>query len=118
MKGGRPAQFIGVRIRDLRVAFRSPAGHRRGFYARWRPNLGRWECQVSGFGMVARHWFASSQTLALGELRLIPCLWDWRRIVVDESREWDGIPDGGYCGPHGANPVALFPLAGQGGVFA
>lgn len=116
--GGRPPQFIGPRMRDVRVRFRSPAGHMRGFYARWRPNLGQWECQVSGFGMSPRQWFSASQTMALGELRSIQCLWDWRRIVVDESPQWDGIPDGGYCGPHGRRAVPLFPLAERGGVFA
>ncbi len=104
-------------MRDLRVRFRSPAGHSRGFYARWRPRLGQWECQLSGFGMAERQWFSACQTLALGHLRSIRCVWDWRRIVVDESYAWDGVPDAGYCAAHGRGAVPFFPLAEQGRAF-
>jgi hypothetical protein len=93
---GRNRELIGVRSKDLRIRFVSSAGHKRGFYARHRRHLGAWECQVSGYGMQPRRWFSPSQTLALCELRFIPALYDWRRVLVDCSAQWDGIADAGY----------------------
>ncbi|TJY55752.1 hypothetical protein E4T66_20440 [Sinimarinibacterium sp. CAU 1509] len=93
---GRAAEFVGVRGRDLRIVFLSTAGHRRGFYARYRTRMQRWECQLSGYGMQPRRWFSRTQTLALCELRHIASVWDWRRVVIDQRIEWDGVRDTGY----------------------
>lgn len=98
-KGGRPLQLIGVRSKDLRIRFHSPKGRTRGFYARWRPGAQCWECQLSGFSMQPRRWFSDSQSLALAELRHVQCLWNWRRVVVDQAVQWDGVFDAGlYAG--------------------
>lgn len=93
MKAGRKPVFRGVRRKDLRIRYRSVTGHTRGFYATWRPTLHQWECQLSGYGIRPRRWFSPSQTLALCRLRWTRCLWDWRAVHVDDSPQWDGIPD-------------------------
>lgn len=102
----RIPHLLGVRTSDLRAVFRDPAGHRRGFYARWRPSLRAWECQLSGFGMRPRRWFAPSQSVALCDLRLIPCLWSYRCETRDlYATCWDGIPDTVRVAPrHGYQP--------------
>jgi hypothetical protein len=110
MKGGRPAVYLGARVKDKRIRYLNSKGRTRAFYARWRPQLKRWECHLSGYGLQSRQWFSSSQTMALAKLRLTPCLWDWRQVAVDTSVLWDGIPDIGYS----ANPdevVDLFAVA-------
>lgn len=96
-QGGRPLQYIGVRSKDLRIRYVSLARPQRtrGFYARWRPDAQVWECQLSGFGMKPRHWFAHTQSLALSNLRFIESLWNWRAVIVDQAVNWDGVYDFG-----------------------
>ena len=96
MKGGRPAVYLGGRVQDKRIRYINLKGRTRAFYARWRPQLKRWECHLTGYGLKHRQWFSESQTLALHTLRMTPCLWDWRKVVIDKAVLWDGVPDNGY----------------------
>jgi len=108
LNGGRPAVYLGVDAKHLRIKFRF-GRHVRGFYARWRPQLRRWECQLSGHGMQPRRWFSASQTMAMTELRLTKCLWDWNPThVAGPHVLWDGREDGGYCTPGGEWTLPLF----------
>lgn len=105
-RAGRNPSFLGVRRCDLRMRFLHGA-QSRGFYARYRPSLRLWECQLSGYGMRPRRWFSPTQTLALAEIRLIPSLFSWRPVVVDESIAWDGIRDTGFV-VNGRGQLELF----------
>lgn len=96
MKGGRPPVMRGVEAKHLRIRYVNRKGRTRGFYARWRPTLQAWECQLSGYGIQPRRWFSKTQTIALARLRLIPCVWDWRIVVIDQSAQWEGIEDLGF----------------------
>lgn len=112
LNGGRPAVYLGVGVQHLRIKYRF-GRHTRGFYARWRPQLRRWECQLSGHGMKPRRWFAASQTMAMSELRLIACIWHWNPThVAGPHALWDNRPDGGYCTPGGEWTLPLFPAEG------
>lgn len=93
MKAGRKPVMRGVRKKDLRIRYVSLTGRTRGFYARWRPTLHQWECQLSGYGIKSRTWFSKSQTIALSDLQWTRCLWDWRAVHVDDSPRWDGVHD-------------------------
>lgn len=93
-KIGRPAQFIGVRACDLRIRF-TRLGQSRALFARWRPNLKRWECQLSGYGLHTQRWFARSQFVVESTLRLRQSTstdngWRW---LKRETGQWDGRPD-------------------------
>lgn len=46
--------------------------------------------------MKPRRWISKTQTMCLSTLRHIRSIWDWKAIVIDQSLEWEGIPDHGY----------------------
>jgi hypothetical protein len=117
MKGGRPAVYLGARLKDRRIRYMNVSGRTRAFYARWRPQLKRWECHLTGFGLKHQQWFETSQTMALATLRMKSCLWSWRKVAVDMAVLWDNIPDRGY-GPQYADDFGVFPDAPNSGLQA
>lgn len=87
--------FYGVRSQDLRIRFER-LGKRRAFFARWRPQIKLWECQLSGYGLRCNRFFGPSQFVILFNLRLSSSVspeLGWRWKWIDEAVKWEGVDD-------------------------